>query len=393
MQSAVGEQPGVIFIAAPVGYGKSSLAAAFGTSCFSRCIWLSLVEGDGGSAGLEAPLLKACAQAGFAADAGSGWEELFAGAGALCVVLDDYHHASRGSTGTVFELFNALPPGSVMLICSEEEHVFPLSSLRMEERVTELRSSDLAANEEEIGLFLSLFGTGAEPEVRGLILRKTGGWWACIRLFALTWQKLKPEERGGFLAGFRATDRYIAEFLSEHIHDRLSPAQRSFLGGTSVCSAVNEELASLLTGIGSSEIRTIMQGLERRSFLVPVSHSWYRMPVILRQYYLSSLDTGTRRSLHLLASRWFDGKNMAGQAEYHRRKGEPAKQVGSSPLVRRESEILSLAGQGLSNSGIAERLFISTGTVKWHMNNIFEKLDCHNRTAAVELARRRGFIP
>ena len=52
-------------------------------------------------------------------------------------------------------------------------------------------------------------------------------------------------------------------------------------------------------------------------------------------------------------------------------------------LTAREAEITRLLGQGLTNQEIADRLVISTGTVRTHLENIFEKLGVHTRTAAV----------
>jgi DNA-binding CsgD family transcriptional regulator len=51
-------------------------------------------------------------------------------------------------------------------------------------------------------------------------------------------------------------------------------------------------------------------------------------------------------------------------------------------LTARETEILELVECGLTNAGIAERLWISPGTVKKHLDNIYAKLGVRSRTAA-----------
>jgi len=63
------------------------------------------------------------------------------------------------------------------------------------------------------------------------------------------------------------------------------------------------------------------------------------------------------------------------------------------PLSEREVDVLALMAEGLSNRAIASRLYISTGTVKVHANNLYAKLGVNNRTAAVGKARLLGILP
>ncbi len=57
------------------------------------------------------------------------------------------------------------------------------------------------------------------------------------------------------------------------------------------------------------------------------------------------------------------------------------------PLSDREQEILQLVADGLSNSEIADKLIVTVGTVKKHLNNIFGKLSVGSRTQAIASAR------
>ena len=60
-------------------------------------------------------------------------------------------------------------------------------------------------------------------------------------------------------------------------------------------------------------------------------------------------------------------------------------------LTRRESEILQLVANGLSNKEIANELTITEGTVKNHVHNALEKLHLTNRVQAAAYAVRQGF--
>ena len=61
-------------------------------------------------------------------------------------------------------------------------------------------------------------------------------------------------------------------------------------------------------------------------------------------------------------------------------------------LTDRETQVLELLADGLSNKAIGARLGISDQTVKFHVASIAGKLGARNRTEAVRLAARRGLL-
>jgi DNA-binding NarL/FixJ family response regulator len=61
-------------------------------------------------------------------------------------------------------------------------------------------------------------------------------------------------------------------------------------------------------------------------------------------------------------------------------------------LTPRETEVLELLAQGASNKKIAQTLFVSERTIKFHVSSILAKLNASNRTEAAALARERGLI-
>ncbi|GAA3148195.1 response regulator [Streptomyces echinatus] len=61
-------------------------------------------------------------------------------------------------------------------------------------------------------------------------------------------------------------------------------------------------------------------------------------------------------------------------------------------LTARETEVLVLVAEGLSNQAIGERLHLTEGTVKSHLTRVYTKLDVDSRTAAVAAATGLGLI-
>jgi PAS domain S-box-containing protein len=66
------------------------------------------------------------------------------------------------------------------------------------------------------------------------------------------------------------------------------------------------------------------------------------------------------------------------------------KQSLPAHLTRREMEIIRCMQEGIDTAAIAERLYISRATVRNHIQNIFTKLDVHNRLEAVAVINRCG---
>ena len=60
--------------------------------------------------------------------------------------------------------------------------------------------------------------------------------------------------------------------------------------------------------------------------------------------------------------------------------------------TKRELEILALVANGSSNSEIADQLYVSNNTVKYHLKNLYGKLGVNNRIKLITTARRLGMV-
>jgi DNA-binding NarL/FixJ family response regulator len=68
-------------------------------------------------------------------------------------------------------------------------------------------------------------------------------------------------------------------------------------------------------------------------------------------------------------------------------------QLEQMDLTRRELEILKLVAEGLSNAELAKMLWVTEQTVKFHLSNVYRKLNVSNRTEASRWAQLNGLLP
>lgn len=99
-----------------------------------------------------------------------------------------------------------------------------------------------------------------------------------------------------------------------------------------------------------------------------------------------------------------DATLLAPLLEAARRKGKPVvpawlhsnAPIAALPLeeslTTKELRILKQLETGASNREIADTFFVSEGTLKWHLHNIYRKLECKNRSGALAAARKRSLL-
>ena len=88
--------------------------------------------------------------------------------------------------------------------------------------------------------------------------------------------------------------------------------------------------------------------------------------------------------LDLVARKKFDLAEHQGEV--------PDTKAEQKVLTKKEQRLVALIEVGMSNEQIAKELFLSEATVKWHLHNIYEKLDVKSRTAAVARAHKLALL-
>jgi DNA-binding CsgD family transcriptional regulator len=95
---------------------------------------------------------------------------------------------------------------------------------------------------------------------------------------------------------------------------------------------------------------------------------------------------------------WAEGRAMSPEeAVEHALEQEEAPEFTApepypSGLSAREAEVLRLVAGGLTNAEVAEKLFLSSRTVGWHLSSIYRKLGSHSRTEAARFAAEHDLL-
>jgi DNA-binding NarL/FixJ family response regulator len=88
---------------------------------------------------------------------------------------------------------------------------------------------------------------------------------------------------------------------------------------------------------------------------------------------------------------WIDQATLT-RAFDHEVRRDGGRRAAGATLTPREREIVRMVAQGLRNRDVGERLFISEGTVKIHLHNVYEKLGVDGRLELVLYAQEAGLI-
>jgi LuxR family transcriptional regulator, maltose regulon positive regulatory protein len=315
----------VTVVSAPQGSGKTVLLRSWisqpGLS--ARAAWVAPGRDDRNPQGFWLSVLRALRQTGrgptlvqalTAAPDLDGWaitERLLADLAPLVdriwLVIDDLQELSPEALRQLELLVMRAPPGLRFVLATRHDVRLGLHRLRLKGELAEIREPDLRFTVAEATELFAAAGVELPEPSLALLVERTEGWAAGLRLAALS--LAGHPDPGRFAEEFSGTERTVSEYLLAEVLDRQPEPVRMLLLRTSVLDRVNGELADLLTGNEGGE--RVLQDLEEANALVvslDAARSWFRyhqMFADLLALELRRTAPGEVAGLHLAAAGWF----------------------------------------------------------------------------------------
>ena len=320
-----GTRDPVTVVSAGAGWGKTLTTAAWASSdpAVGPVAWLSLDEGDNEPRAFWACVLAALRRtitlppdnplSGL--DPALGREDenlrrLMTGLAELpstvVLVLDDFHLIQDAATLEGLSSLLRRPMSQLRLVLlTRSDPALPLHRLRVNDELAEIRSSDLAFDAAEAAQLLAEDGVDVVSEQAALLVERTEGWPAGLRLAALFLSR--DHERT--VAEFGGDDRAVTDYLLEEVLASQPREIRDFLTQTSIVDRVSADLAAVLTDHPRSQ--QFLETLEvSNAFVVGLGsdRKWFRYHPLLREMLLHQLsvsDPALAPDLHRRAAQWF----------------------------------------------------------------------------------------
>jgi LuxR family maltose regulon positive regulatory protein len=287
---------------------------------------------------------------------------------ALLVVVDDAHEAPDDELAAFMEALIA-HPAVRLILATRVDPGAPLHRLRLEGRLAEVRGADLAFTTDEARALLARQDVRLTEDELALLVRRTEGWAAGLRLAALL---LDGHPRPGeAVREFAGDDRAVVAFLVHEVLDRQPPAVRDMLVRTSVLDRVSGPLADALTDASGGQ--AMLEDLVRRHALVePLDRRglWYRYHPLfgdLLRAQLRRRGAGAVAEQDRRAARWF---RAAGDPEAALRHAARAGAWDLVDVLLRDHGVLLRAGSAapaldavlrdVPPAALARRPFVAT---------------------------------
>ena len=326
----------LILISAPAGYGKTTLITEWiaKNHAKSAVCWFSLDPDDNDPqqffsylAAATKPLLDTPSQLAKRLQSPQSLpaknlmvpfvSDMVSTTAPFLLVLDDYHVIESVELDkAVAYLLDHMPPHMTLAITSRTDPGFPISRLRSQGALLELRADDLRFKEAEAAQFLqkSMGLTLSTRQVSALETR-TEGWIAGLKMAALSLQSQDDVDR--FVDNFTGSHRFIMDYLTDEVLAQSPPNLQAFLLQTAVLSRLNADLCAAVLEISPNSSQQMLDQLHRHNiFLIPLDDErhWYRYHHLFAELLRQKGSKSTTQSAYRKAAEWSKQNNMVAEA-------------------------------------------------------------------------------
>jgi LuxR family maltose regulon positive regulatory protein len=340
-------------LAAPAGYGKTTLLSQWADRDGRPFAWVTLDEGDNDPARLLGAIVHALdardplgpeVLRGLTAPAAMAADIVVARLGRSlarsrrpCVLaVDDVHVLhDPAALDALIAVADHLPPDFQLALASRADPGAPIGRLRAYRGLVELRTAAFAMTPSEAAAMLGEAGVHLDGDDVARLVARTEGWPAGLYLAALSLRDRRAD--GAAVDSFDGDDRLVADYLRQEMLSALSGEALDFLVRTSVLDRLCGPLCdAVLERSGSAEI---LRALSRANLLLVALDStddWYRCHGLLAGMLRAELrrrDPGLEPALHRRAGAWYLDHDDADRAIEHAVAGHDARRAGELMLV------------------------------------------------------------
>ena len=329
----------VSLIAAPAGYGKTTLVAQWMASQRApRTAWLALDPSDNEPGRLWKHVAMALQRAGI--PVADDLDRFLVAHGhdvrgavlprivyALAttphetvLLIDDFHYLNDPAChDEVGLLIDNLPDRAHLVIVTRADPGLRLGRLRASGRLVEIRAAELSFRAEEASSLLSSKDVRLSDDGVAQLMERTEGWPAGLYLAALS--LTGRDDPDALVHEYKDGSRFVGDYLTEEVLSRQPDDTREFITSLSILDRFSASLCDAVADRSGSA--AVLHELERSNmFLVPLDEQrrWYRFHHLFAAVARAELEVAHPERvsvLHARAAEWFRERGHIDEAVRH----------------------------------------------------------------------------
>jgi LuxR family maltose regulon positive regulatory protein len=284
----------VTLVAAPTGFGKTTLISSWAQRQSTALAWVSLdpevvdprrfwahvayaLEQAAPGTGADVlQQLDAAAVAALGRIATLLAHALARPGAPLALVIDDVHLLPEPTMDQLALLADHLPPGAHLVLVSRTDPPLPLARWRAKDRLLEVRATMLRFTPAESQALLTRrIGQELAAADVATLAARTEGWAAGLQLAALMLRE--QPDRHAAIESLHGSHRFVIDYLVAEVLSRQTPELQAFLAATAWIERLSGPLCDAVTGRTDGQAQ--LEELERRNlFVIPLDadRRWYR---------------------------------------------------------------------------------------------------------------------